>query len=277
MKIFIDSAELEEIKKFREWDLLDGVTTNPSLLKRAVDNLKKKGKRIELENYIKEILKTAKGRPVSLEVIGGDYEEMVREGKLLHKKFNGIARNVYVKIPVNPCIDEKCEIDADGIKAIRELSKSEIKVNCTLIFTPEQALLAARAGAKIVSPFVGRVDDYIREMNRINFKKEDYFPAGGLRNARKIFQDNGIVSGVDLIRKTRIIFDNYKIKSEILAASVRNARQFREVALAGADIATIPFEVAEKLMKHHKSVEGMRKFTEDVVPEYAKIVGVKNE
>jgi transaldolase len=269
VKIFIDSAILDEIKQAREWGLLDGVTTNPSLLKKAADKLK--GESIEV--YLKKILEIAKGVPVSLEVVGADYEEMVKEGKSLYKKFNGVAKNVFVKIPVNPCLEEKCDKNADGIKAIRALTKLRIPVNCTLIFTPEQALLAARAGAKFVSPFVGRVDDYIREMNRVKFEKTDHYPPGGLRNAHKVFNDRGIVSGVDLIAKTRKIFDNYKIKSEILAASIRNVQQFREVALAGTDIATLPFAVIEKLLKHHKSAEGMRKFTEDIVPEYAKIVG----
>src|SRR3989344_4388601 len=173
MKLFIDSAELSEIKKVKDWGLLDGVTTNPSLIRKAVS-----GKKINLESQIREILKTVgKGKSVSLEVIGTDFKEMVREGRVLYKKFNSVAKNVYIKIPVNPCLEDKCSLDADGIKAIKELSKKGIKVNCTLVFTPEQALLAAKAGAKIVSPFVGREDDYIREVGRIKFKKEDYFPA----------------------------------------------------------------------------------------------------
>ncbi len=272
MKIFIDSAKLEEIERVKEFGLLDGVTTNPSLIKSAADSIKGEG----MESYVKKILKSAgRGVPVSLEVVGSDFKEMVKEGKLLYKKFNSAAGNVYIKIPVNPCLDEKCERDADGIKAIRSLSRAGIPVNCTLIFTPEQALLAAKAGAKIVSPFVGRVDDYIREVNRIKFEKEDYFPARGAKKLGRILNDEGIVSGVDLVAETREIFDKNKIKAKILAASIRNKRQFREVALAGADIATVPYNVIESLLEHYKSKEGMRKFTKDVVPEYAKLVGFK--
>jgi len=277
MKLFIDSANLEEIKKVKDWGLLDGVTTNPSLIKKAVDSLKNSGKKIEIESYIKKILKTAgKGKPVSLEVVGSDFKEMVKEGKILFKKFNTVKKNVYIKIPVNPCLEEKCDRNSDGVKAIKELSKSKIPINCTLIFTPEQALLAAKAGAKIVSPFVGRVDDYIRELNRIQFGKSDYFPARGIKNSSgKILADKGIFSGVDLIQKIKEIFNKQKIKTEILAASIRNKIQFRESALAGADIATVPFDVIESLLKHCKTAEGMKKFTKDIVPEYAKLVGFK--
>lgn len=277
MKLFIDSANLEEIKKVKDWGLLDGVTTNPSLIKKAVDELKKSNKRIEIESYIRQILKTAgKGSSVSLEVIGSDFNEMVKEGKLLFKKFNTVAKNVYIKIPINPCLEETCDKNSDGIKAIKELSNAKIPINCTLIFTPEQALLAAKAGAKIVSPFAGRVDDYIRELNRIKFSKEDYFPAKGLKNSSgKILSDKGITSGIDLIQKTKEIFIKQKIKTEILAASIRNKTQFRESALAGADIATVPFDVIESLLKHYKTADGMKKFTQDIVPEYAKLVGFK--
>jgi transaldolase len=271
MKLFIDSAKLDEIKKVNDWGLLDGVTTNPSLIKKAVE-----GKKVNIESYIKQILKTVgRGKPVSLEVVGADFEEMVKEGKILFKKFNGVARNVYVKIPVNPCMEKKCDRNSDGIKAISALARAKIPVNCTLIFTPEQALLAAKAGAKIVSPFAGRVDDYIRELARIKFDKKDYFPASGAVKKGRILNDKGILSGVDLVMKTKYIFTKQKIKCEVLAASIRNNRQFRESALAGADIATVPFNVIEGLLKHHKTVEGMRKFTQDVVPEYAKLVGFR--
>ena len=156
-----------------------------------------------------------------------------------------------------------------------KLERKKIPINCTLIFTPEQAFLAAKAGAKIVSPFAGREDDYLREMTRTRFGKEDYFPAEGIKRWGKIFDDNGIVSGVDLIKKCRKIFDLNKIRSEILAASIRNARQFREVVLAGADIATMPFNVIKSLFRHYKTSEGMRIFTSDVTGEYAKIAGAK--
>ena len=272
MKFFIDTADLDEIKEVASWGVLDGVTTNPSLIKRAVKGL---GGKIDMENYIREIFKVVgKKIPVSLEVVGNDFDEMVKEGEILHKKFKKYG-NVYVKIPVDPCLNQVCKRDADGIKAIKALNKKGIKINCTLIFTPGQALLAAKAGANFVSPFVGREDDYIREVNRIKFQKEDYFPARGKKTLRKLLGDNGIVSGVDLVGECRRIFDRGKIKSEILAASIRNVRQFREVALAGADIATVPLKVINDLLKHNKSFEGMKKFTEDIVPEYADMVGLK--
>jgi len=272
MKIFIDTANLEEIKEIASYGVLDGVTTNPSLIKKTVDNLKKKSKKeIDLESYIKQILKVSKGKPVSLEVVGTDFKEMVKEGKLLYKKFHS-AGNVYVKIPVNPCIGEKCSLASDGIKAIKELSRLKIPVNCTLIFTPEQAFLAAKAGAKFVSPFTGREDDYIREMNKLKFKKQDYFPQEGFRKNKKILEDNGIISGVDLIKKCSEIIKKSKLKTEVLAASIRNSRQFREAAEAGADIATVPFEVIKKLLEHHKTAEGMKKFIDDIVPEYARLL-----
>ena len=145
-------------------------------------------------------------------------------------------------------------------------------MNCTLVFTPEQALLAAKSGAKFVSPFTGREDDYIREMNRIKFKKQDYFPKKGFKKSKKILEDNGIVSGVDLIEETSKIFRKQKIKSKVLAASIRNPRQFREAMEAGADIITSPLSVIEKLLYHKKTLEGMKKFTKDIVPEYSKIL-----
>jgi transaldolase len=269
MKLFIDSADIEEIKQVKKNGILDGVTTNPSLIKKAVEKFKKKGK-LDMESYIKDILKTCKGKPVSLEVIGTNYKEMVSEGKILYKKFNKVGKNVYVKIPVNPCMDLKCNNSSDGIKAIKALSKLGIPVNCTLIFTPEQALLASKAGAKMVSPFVGRVDDYIRELNRIKFDKKDYFPKQGWKKGKKVLDDNGIVSGVELIESCVKIFKGSK--TEVLAASIRNKKQFREVAEVGADIATVPFSVIQKLLVHYKSAEGMRNFVKDVVPEYSKIV-----
>jgi len=135
MKIFIDSADIDEIKEAIGYGILDGITTNPSLIKRASEKHKVK----DMEAYIDKILKVAKGKGVSLEVVGTDYEEMVVEGKRLFKRFNPIAKNVYIKIPVNPCLEESCDRSSDGIKAISALSKEKIPVNCTLIFTPEQA------------------------------------------------------------------------------------------------------------------------------------------
>lgn len=267
LQIFLDSANLDEIKKVEEHGILDGVTTNPSLIKKASGEFGD-----DIEEYIKKILREAKGKPVSLEVIGTTYKEMVEEGENLYKKFNGVVKNVYVKIPVNPCLDELCTADFDGIKAIKELSKRKVPVNCTLIFTPEQALLAAKAGAKFVSPFVGREDDYIRKKYNIKFNKGDYFPDKGKKKNGKFIDDNGIVSGVDLIKEIREIFGKEKINTKILAASIRNKREFRECVLAGADIVTAPFEVLESLTKHFKTAEGMRDFAKDIVPEYAKLL-----
>lgn len=272
MKIFLDSADIEEIKEIKNYGILEGVTTNPSLIKKAVEKIKKSGKKIDMGSYIKEILRICKGKPVSLEVIGTDCNEMVTEGRRLFKKFNRVAKNVYIKVPVNPCLEKNCSRSSDGIRAIKILSREKIPINCTLIFTPEQALLAAKAGAKIVSPFIGREDDYIREMNRIKFNKEDYFPKEGFKKGKKILEDMGIVSGVDLVEECVKIFKKSKIKTEVLAASIRNVIQFREVAEAGADIATLPFGVIKKLLEHQKTVEGMKQFVKDIVPEYAEIV-----
>ncbi len=273
IKVFIDSSKIEEIRKIKSYGLLDGVTTNPSLIKKAVEDEKKKGKAIDMEKYIKEILILAKGLPVSLEVIGTNLEQMVEEGKKLFKNFNPVAGNVYIKIPVSPSFEEDSDNSFDGIKAIGELSRCKIPVNCTLIFTPEQALAAAKVGAKLVSPFVGRIDDFIRSQNNIPFNKPDYFPSYGIEKDDKLLEDNGIISGVDLVEQIVTIFRNYDIRNtKILAASIRNPRQLREVALAGADIATIPMDVAEKLVTHYKTREGMKKFVEDVVPEYSKLL-----
>ena len=270
MKLFIDSADIEEIEEISSYGILDGVTTNPSLIKKSAEKLK--GKKTDLESYIKKILKICRGKSVSLEVIGNTYEDMVKEGETLFKKFNPTAKNVYIKIPVNPCLEVDCSNTSDGIKTIKKLSKQKIPINCTLIFTPEQALLAAKAGAKIVSPFVGRIDDYIREVNKIKFEKEGYFPKKGLKKRKETLQDNGIVSGVDLVKRCVEIFKKHNVNSEILAASIRNPRQFREAAEVGVDISTVPFSVIKKILQHDKTAEGMKKFTKDVVPEYAKLV-----
>lgn len=271
MQIFIDSAKLSEIKEVYDSGILDGVTTNPSLIKKAVEEIKKNGEKIDMEDYIKSILKTAKNARVSLEVTEYSYDKMVNQGRNLFKMFNPVAKNVYIKIPVNPSF---FPLDAaqgregdryfDGLKAIKALSGEGIPINCTLIFTPEQALLATKAGAKIVSPFAGRVDDYLRTLNNVPFEKSDYFPAGG----KDGLSDHGIVSGIDLVRQIIEIFKKYNIKAEVLAASMRNVRQAREAALVGVDIATLPFEVIKELISHYKTREGMRSFTDDAIPEY---------
>src|SRR3989344_5143732 len=140
MKLFIDSAKIEEIEEAYSWGVIDGVTTNPSLMKMAVDGMKRKGQKISLEEYIKKILKVAGKTPVSLEVTTSDYDSIVKEGRILYKKFSKFG-NVYIKIPVNPafCDDETCKRnDFDGLRAIKTLSDEKIPVNCTLIFSPEQ-------------------------------------------------------------------------------------------------------------------------------------------
>ena len=272
IKISIDSSKIKEIKKAKDYGLLDGVTTNPSLIRAAVEEIKADGANVDIKEYIKDILEVSEGVPVSLEVIGTTYDDMVREGIRLFKMFNPIAKNVYVKIPINPSTEEKSGKDFEGLRAIKSLSDEKIPINCTLIFTPEQALLAAKAGASFVSPFAGRIDDYIRSTSKIEFNKQDYFPYYGLEKDGDILEDNGIISGVDLVAQIREVFDNYGItETKVLAASIRNAQQVREVALAGADIATLPFSVIEKLLIHYKTREGMNSFIKDVVPEYQEI------
>ncbi|MCM8808681.1 MAG: transaldolase [Candidatus Omnitrophica bacterium] len=198
MKIFIDTAKIDEIETAFSLGIIDGVTTNPSLIKSAVDELKKKGEKINIETYIKKILEIAgKNRPVSLEVIGTDYESMYREAKILYEKFNKVANNVVIKIPVNPSLEEKDNFD--GLETIYKLSKEGISVNVTLIMKVEQAILASKAGARYVSPFAGRIDDYLRgKIGWNDFKKDAYFPEDGIKLKEEIVNDEGIVSGVDL-------------------------------------------------------------------------------
>ncbi len=271
MKIFVDSAILHEIQEAYSFGILDGVTTNPSLLKQAVTDLQQKNQKISLEDYIKQILLTAKNTPVSLEVTDYTYEKMISQAKTLYKRFNPIANNVNIKIPINTSFPDESGNDFEGLKAIKTLAKAKIPTNCTLIFTPEQALLAAKAGATYVSPFAGRIDDYLRNQQKHSFKKTDYYPQEGIFSKDAIIQDNGIISGVDLVAQIVDLFDIYQFKTEIIAASLRNTRQVREVALAGADIATIPFPVIKDLLTHYKTKEGMQKFTDDVVPEYEQL------
>jgi len=265
MKVFVDTAKLSEIKAAINLGICDGVTTNPSLIKAAMDESK-----IGMEDYIKEVCKTmGKGKPVSLEVISTNAEEMVKEAEILYEKFNPIADNVVIKIPISTATN--LAMSFEGLKAIKELKNTGIKTNATLIMTPEQAFLAAKAGAAYVSPFAGRVDDYIRTSLGKSFEKSDYFPAEGLVEKNKKIDDNGILSGVDLVKKIGNIYKNYNIKAEVIAASIRNPRQVREVALAGAHIATIPFSVIEEMTKHPKTVEGVIKFSQDTLEEYKRV------
>jgi transaldolase len=256
MKIFIDTANISEIKEAISWGIVDGVTTNPSLIRKAVES---EAKGMKLEDYIAEILRTAgPDRPVSLEVMGLKANDMTREAEILYDKFNDIANNVVIKIPINTYAGYY-----EGLKTIKRLSEEGIPVNCTLIMTPEQALLAAKAGARYVSPFAGRIDDYIRTTKLglkagVDFQKGDYYPWDGME-----VDDNGIKSGSDLVEKVVMILDNYDYETEVIASSIRNARQVREAAMIGAHIATIPFKVLEQMLLHPKTEEGVKRFSED--------------
>lgn len=270
MKIFIDSADIEEIKEAFAWGIVDGVTTNPSLIKKAVE-----GKGIKMASYIEEVLKAAQGGPVSLEVDGElegkiREEQMVKEARFLYRRFKEYGK-VNIKVPVNPAMSPEENHQFEGLKAVKKLSGEGIPVNATLIMTPEQALLAAKAGAKYVSPFAGRIDDYIRKqsgMKDSEIKKWEHFPARGMEREGEILSDKGIVSGVDLVKQCGEILRNYNFKTEVIAASLRNQRQVREVALARADIATIPFKVLKEMISHSETYEGVKKFKEDMVEGY---------
>jgi len=296
MKIFIDTADIDEIKEATSWGIVDGATTNPSLIKRAVD---KRGGKVSMEDYIKEILEAVPG-PVSLEVIALEAEEMIDQARLLYDRFSSYGE-VVVKIPVNPSLGDD-GLDFDGLKAMKVLSGEGIPINATLIMTPEQGLLAAKAGAAYASPFAGRIDDYIRDRLGlkigVDFQKEDYFDSVLLRESvekrleealgksssiselyrdddvRRLTnsgQDEGVLSGVDLVGRILRIYRNYGYKTEVIAASMRNARQVREVAELGVHIATLPFNVIREMVQHYKTVEGMRRFTADIVPSYREL------
>ncbi len=208
MKIFIDTANVEEIKKAAELGVIDGVTTNPSLIAREGRNVKE---------VINEICAIVDG-PISGEVISTDSQGMIKEGTELSK----INKNIIVKIPM--CLE--------GLKAVSQLHKSGIKTNVTLIFSAQQALLAAKAGASYVSPFVGRLDDV----------------------------GNG---GIQVVADIAEIFKIYGIKTEIIAASIRNPMQVLQVAKVGSDIATIPYKLIIQMTKHPLTDSGMEKFMDD--------------
>ncbi|HEX9079551.1 MAG TPA: fructose-6-phosphate aldolase [Desulfuromonadaceae bacterium] len=208
MKFFIDTADVKEIREAHELGLVDGVTTNPSLVAKS-------GRKFT--DVIKEITEIVDG-PISAEVVSVDHDGMIGEAEALAK----IHPNIVVKIPMIP----------EGLKATRSLHEKGIKTNVTLIFTPMQALLAAKAGATYVSPFIGRLDD--------------------------ISQD-----GMGIIEDIRTIFDNYGYAAEIIVASVRNPVHVLNAALIGADIATIPYSVIMQLTKHPLTDAGLKKFLED--------------
>uniref|UniRef100_A0A831XL04 Probable transaldolase n=1 Tax=Geobacter metallireducens TaxID=28232 RepID=A0A831XL04_GEOME len=208
MKFFIDTADVNEIREAHELGLVDGVTTNPSLIAKS-------GRKFE--EVIKEITEIVDG-PISAEVVSLDHDGMIREAEELAK----IHRNIVIKLPMTP----------EGLKACTTLTKKGIKTNVTLIFTAMQALLAAKAGATYVSPFVGRLDD--------------------------ISQD-----GMGIIDDIKTIFDNYGYTAEIIVASVRNPVHVLNAALIGADIATIPYSVMLQLAKHPLTDAGIERFLKD--------------
>jgi transaldolase len=208
MKFFVDTADVKDIKELAATGLLDGVTTNPSLIMKSGRDFKE---------VVKEICALVPG-PVSAEVTALDAETMIREGRILAK----IADNVCVKVPLT----------MDGLKACKALSSEDIGVNVTLCFSATQALLAAKAGATFISPFIGRLDDL------------------GL-------------DGMGLIREIRTIYDNYYFETEILAASIRTVNHVKDAALAGADVATIPPATLRELVKHPLTDKGVAAFTAD--------------
>jgi len=283
MKIFVDTADLDEIREAYSWGIVDGVTTNPSLIKKAVD--KRPG--LSMNDYIKDICCSVDG-PVSLEVKGIKTEQIIQEAELLYETFNHVNSNVVIKVPINTAMDD-CDPNFEGVKSIKILENRGIPVNVTLVMSAEQALIAAKAGASYVSPFLGRIDDYIRSRLNMVFEKNDYFDPLCAHHSADLqceqsdeestidlydkvlhadISDNGIFSGVDLVDSIISIYRAYGFKTEIIAASVRNSRQAREVAEMGVDIATLPFGVIKDMLTHYKTMEGMQKFTEDVVPEY---------
>jgi transaldolase len=211
MKFFLDSADLGEIRRAMEAGLIDGITTNPSLLAKAA------GAEHDPRDLLAEIAALVPG-PISAEVVGLDRETMVREGRELAK----IADNIVVKVPLTQ----------DGLNACRQFRSEDIGVNVTLCFSPAQALLAAKAGASYVSPFVGRLDD--------------------------VSQD-----GMELISQIVQIYANYDFRTEVLVASVRHPLHVVQAAMLGADVATIPAKVLHQLMQHPLTDKGLEGFLAD--------------
>ena len=270
MQIYIDTADIDEIREAFSWGIVDGVTTNPSLIKKAAE--KHSGQ--DLKDYIKTILETVGEEcPVSLEVISTDTEGILREAHTLFETFNPVADNVVIKVPVNPKLPDGKEDPYAGLKVLNRLADDNIPTNCTLVMSAEQALLAAKAGAGFVSPFAGRIDDDLRKRAGLTFDKTDYFPAEGYLpdDADEPLNDHGIVSGVHLVLSIVEIYNLYDVDTEVIAASIRNPQQVRELAETGTDISTIPFSVIQGMMSHHKTEEGMAAFCKDVVPEYRSV------
>ena len=208
MKFFIDTANITEIKKASEWGLVDGVTTNPSLVS-------KEGR--DFKDLIKEICSIVDG-PVNAEVISLNAERMIKEARELSK----IYKNIVVKMPMT----------LEGLKAVKTVSREGIKTNVTLVFSPTQALMAAKAGATYASPFVGRLDDISH-------------------------------NGMDLVSQILTIYENYDFATEVIVASVRHPLHVVDAALLGAHIATIPFKVIEQLSKHPLTDIGIERFLKD--------------
>ncbi len=208
MKFFVDTADIAEIRELQDAGLIDGVTTNPSLVLKANRPLKE---------LLKEICDVTDG-PVSGEVASTDFDGMMREGKIIA----GIAPNIVVKLPLT----------LDGLKACKHFTEAGIKTNVTLCFSANQALLAAKAGATYISPFVGRLDDTN-------------------------------IDGMQLIADIRRIYDNYDFETEILAASIRTPNHVREAALLGSDVATVPPATLKSLVKHPLTDAGLKAFVAD--------------
>jgi len=208
MKIFLDTGNIEEVRQAASLGVLDGVTTNPSLIAKESGDFK---------DIVREICKIVDG-PVSAEVVATDTEGMLKEGRELAK----IHQHVVVKIPILPA----------GLRAIHQLKKEGIRTNCTLVFSANQALLAAKAGASMVSPFIGRLDD-------------------------------ASWNGMDLIRDICAIYANYDFDTEVLTASIRHPLHVVEAALAGSDIATMPYKVFEQMVKHPLTDIGLERFLAD--------------
>ena len=208
MKFFIDTANVDEIKKGLEMGLVDGVTTNPSLLSKEKKNP---------DDVVKEIVSLVPG-PVSLEVLSTEAHAMLEEARRLAS----LGNNVVVKIPMT----------AEGMKAVKKLSEEHIKTNVTLVFQPLQALIAAKAGAAYVSPFVGRLDDISS-------------------------------AGMEMVEQIITIYGNYGFETEIIVASVRNPVHVLHAAMMGADVATIPFGVLKQLMAHPLTDIGIERFLKD--------------
>ena len=213
MKLFIDTADLNEIKELASWGILDGVTTNPTLLAKSGRSF---------QEVIDEIFDLVDG-PISLEVLSEKADDMIKEAKqIISKTPQKYRKNVAIKIPMTP----------EGLKAVKALSKEGIKTNVTLIFSANQALLAAKAGATFVSPFIGRLDDNGQE-------------------------------GMQLIEEIMDIFCNYDIETEVIVASIRHPIHVIEAARLGADIATVPPDVIRKMAKHPLTDTGIQSFLND--------------